>query len=46
MCTIVALHRLRPDLPLVVAANRDEFLSRPAAFEDYRHLLEADDTAA
>jgi uncharacterized protein with NRDE domain len=31
MCTIIALHRLRDDLPLVVAANRDEFLARPSA---------------
>jgi uncharacterized protein with NRDE domain len=31
MCTIIALHRLRDDLPLVVAANRDEFLDRPAS---------------
>ncbi len=31
MCTIIALHRVRKDLPLVVAANRDEFLDRPAS---------------
>ncbi len=31
MCTIIAIHRLREDLPLVVAANRDEFLDRPAS---------------
>lgn len=31
MCTIIAIHRLRRDLPLVVAANRDEFLDRPAS---------------
>jgi uncharacterized protein with NRDE domain len=30
MCTIVALHGLRSDLPLVVAANRDEAYARPA----------------
>lgn len=30
MCTIVVLHRLHPDLPTVVAANRDEFYARPA----------------
>ena len=30
MCTIVALHGLRPDLPLVIAANRDEAYARPA----------------
>ncbi len=30
MCTLVALHRCVPGAPLVVAANRDEFLARPA----------------
>ncbi len=30
MCLVVVLHRVRPDLPLVVAANRDERLDRPA----------------
>lgn len=30
MCTLVVASRLRPDLPLLVAANRDEFLGRPA----------------
>ena len=30
MCLVVVLHRIRPDLPLVVAANRDERLDRPA----------------
>jgi uncharacterized protein with NRDE domain len=30
MCTIVALHGMRPDLPLVIAANRDEAYARPA----------------
>jgi uncharacterized protein with NRDE domain len=29
MCTLIALHRCIPDAPLVVAANRDEFLERP-----------------
>jgi uncharacterized protein with NRDE domain len=29
MCTIVALHQIRKDLPLVVAANRDEVYARP-----------------
>ncbi len=38
MCTIIALHRLHPQLPLVVAANRDEFLARPASGP--RRLLE------
>lgn len=30
MCLLVALHRFHPDAPLVVAANRDELLARPA----------------
>lgn len=30
MCTLVALHRVVPWSPLVVAANRDEFFARPA----------------
>src|SRR5678815_1232251 len=30
MCTLVALHRCTPDAPLWVAANRDEYLERPA----------------
>jgi uncharacterized protein with NRDE domain len=31
MCTLIALHRTVPGAPLVVAANRDEFVARPAA---------------
>jgi uncharacterized protein with NRDE domain len=30
MCTIIAMHGVHPQHPLVVAANRDEFLDRPA----------------
>ncbi len=30
MCTLIVLHRCVPDRPLVVAANRDEFLDRPS----------------
>ncbi len=30
MCTLIALHRPGPGLRLVVAANRDEYLNRPA----------------
>jgi len=30
MCTLIALHRCVPGAPLVVAANRDEYLDRPA----------------
>jgi len=31
MCLLVLLHRVRPDLPLVLAANRDEDYVRPSA---------------
>jgi len=31
MCTLIALHRCVPGSPLVIAANRDEYLDRPAA---------------
>jgi len=31
MCTLVVYHQQRDDLPTVIAANRDEFLARPAA---------------
>jgi len=30
MCLIVLAWRARPDFPLIVAANRDEFHARPA----------------
>jgi uncharacterized protein with NRDE domain len=30
MCTLIVLHRRVPGWPVVVAANRDEFLERPA----------------
>lgn len=30
MCTLIAIHRRVPGCPLVVAANRDEYLDRPA----------------
>ena len=30
MCTLIVLHRLVPGAPLVVAANRDEYLDRPS----------------
>ena len=30
MCTLAVFSRILPDLPLVVAANRDEFYARPA----------------
>jgi uncharacterized protein with NRDE domain len=31
MCTLIALSRVNPEVPLVVAANRDEFYARPWA---------------
>ncbi len=31
MCTAIVLYRAIPDLPLVIAANRDEFYNRPAS---------------
>ena len=31
MCTLIAIHRTVTGAPLVVAANRDEYLDRPAA---------------
>jgi uncharacterized protein with NRDE domain len=30
MCTIVAIRNVRPDLPLVLATNRDEYFRRPS----------------
>ena len=30
MCTLIVLHRVFSDVPLVVAANRDEFYDRPS----------------
>ncbi len=30
MCTLIALHRCTPAAPLVIAANRDEYLDRPS----------------
>ena len=32
MCLILFAYRVRADAPLIVAANRDEFYARPAAF--------------
>ncbi|MFT5441540.1 MAG: hypothetical protein ACI8W3_000581 [Myxococcota bacterium] len=31
MCTLIVIHQRLPGVPLVVAANRDEFYDRPAA---------------
>lgn len=30
MCTILVLHRVHPDYPVIIAANRDEFYARPS----------------
>ncbi|HEB90773.1 MAG TPA: hypothetical protein ENI85_14465 [Deltaproteobacteria bacterium] len=38
MCTLIVLHRCIPGKPLVVAANRDEFLDRPAEGPALRRL--------
>jgi uncharacterized protein with NRDE domain len=50
MCLIVLAWRLRPDLPLIVAANRDEFHARPAApaafWEDQPEILAGRDLEA
>jgi uncharacterized protein with NRDE domain len=31
MCTVILAWRVHPDVPLIVAANRDEFYNRPSA---------------
>lgn len=36
MCTLIVGHRLAPETPLLVGANRDEVLSRPATPPDIR----------
>ena len=50
MCLIVLAWRLRPELPLVVAANRDEFHARPAAraafWDDQPQILAGRDLEA
>lgn len=35
MCLILFAHHVHPDFPLVLASNRDEFFSRPAAAAGY-----------
>ncbi len=30
MCTIVVLHQVHPDYPVIIAANRDEYYARPS----------------
>ena len=50
MCLIVVAWRARPDLPLVVAANRDEWRDRPAEsarwWSDHPELLAGRDLKA
>ena len=36
MCLIIFSYRIKPQLPLVLAANRDEFFSRPAKSSTFR----------
>lgn len=37
MCLVVIAHRVHPELPLIVAGNRDEFHLRPASDADWWH---------
>jgi uncharacterized protein with NRDE domain len=50
MCLIVLAWRVRPDFPLIVAANRDEFHARPAAraafWDDHPQILAGRDLEA
>ncbi len=50
MCLIVLAWRTRPDFPLIVAANRDEFHARPAApaafWADHPEILAGRDLEA
>jgi uncharacterized protein with NRDE domain len=50
MCLIVLAWRARPDFPLIVAANRDEFHARPAAraafWQDQPRILAGRDLEA
>ncbi len=50
MCLIVLAWRVHPELPLVVAANRDEFHARPAAgagfWDDHPEILAGRDLEA
>lgn len=43
MCLIVLAYKVHPRFPLIVAANRDEFLDRPTkplhVWEDFPHIL-------
>ena len=50
MCLILFAYRVRADLPLIVAANRDEFYARPAAlarrWSDAPHVFAGRDLTA
>src|SRR3972149_5211681 len=50
MCLIVLAWRVRPDFPLIVAANRDEFHARPAEragfWKDHPSILAGRDLQA
>jgi uncharacterized protein with NRDE domain len=50
MCLILFAYRVRPDAPLIVAANRDEFYARPAAvaqrWSDAPHVFAGRDLSA
>lgn len=50
MCLILVAWQVHPNYPLVVAANRDEFLSRPAApaawWEDFPNIFAGRDLEA
>src|ERR671925_2410141 len=50
MCLIVLAWRLRPELPLIVAENRDDFHARPAAlaafWDDHPDILAGRDLEA
>jgi uncharacterized protein with NRDE domain len=39
MCTLIALHRHVPNSPLLIAANRDEYLDRPSEGPALREAL-------
>ncbi|HMC96436.1 MAG TPA: NRDE family protein, partial [Flavobacteriales bacterium] len=50
MCLIVLAYKVHPRYPLIVAANRDEFLDRPALpahfWKDAPHILAGRDLKA
>ena len=44
MCLIIFAHQAAPGLPLVVAANRDEFFPRPTQHADFWSVSPDGDT--